>query len=136
MSAPIPAGTAVLVNLVRIGYGEPARSFALTPAGSTTIDQVAAEAGMRAASTVDRGVVPGISTVITVNLLGAVQGRGGCSWQCLTVSRPIERAEFAAIVGGIVSGMVAHAAAAFIAEGDAPLPGTPVANAPSTDRRQ
>ena len=126
MSTTLPVGSYLIVNLVRVAHGELAQPFVVFPASPVKIEEMAFEAGQRAAALIDRGAVPGDSLVITLNLLRDQDRQGGCSWQGLTFSRPVDRDLLAANVDAVVSMMVADAAVPFLAALEAPLPGTPL----------
>lgn len=70
-------------------------------------ETLAAGGAARAAEHVDRGAPAGTHLVMTLNLMDA-QGRGGCSWQCLSTNAPIDRPSLARSIGAVMADMLRH----------------------------
>lgn len=129
----IPPGVAFLVNLVRIGRDELAKSFVFHVQVPADAAMVAASVGAKAAGITDSDVTPDRSLVITLNLVDG-NGRGGVSWQCLTFTRRVPCDQLATAVAGVVNDMVLHACGDYLAE--LALAATPAPNAPTSHEVQ
>lgn len=122
MSDIVPAGLSFMVNTFRLGTDELAGSFMLAVEKPTLAADVAALVEHRSAALVEKDAPRGTHQVITLNVM-TPDHRGGCSWQCLTVLKPVAREAFAKAVGHVAADMVLHCIRCFVA--DMPAPAEP-----------
>jgi hypothetical protein len=108
MSDIVPIGFSVIVNVFRVGTNELAGSFMLEVEEVMLAADFAGNVHGKACDLITSAAPAGTLQVITINTLDP-SGRGGCSWQCLRVSREVERDRFAAVVGNMAAQMAMHA---------------------------